>query len=236
MKDGFYWKLSSIVLAIVATSQSIWIVLNHKTCGHEDLTQTRRLIQFSSQTEDFPPRLKRRNKMLRKDIAQRDNVYSLCSGYKKENMSSAILDFSSYLGPIPNSSIEMPFPFDEKKVVYYIRQKLCPKRFTECSGDVQTSLLSPFANTMHGDIKILLDNNKTITLDDVAWAYTKAAEAFVTFSFTNFLGVPMQQGPKDAFAIMDLIWRLKPDLILEFGTAGGGSGFRVYYDSICFFA
>ena len=34
----------------------------------------------------------------------------------------------------------------------------------------------------------------------------------------------------DAFVIMDLLWRLKPDLVIELGTAGGGSAF--YYATI----
>eukprot|EP00662_Eupelagonemidae_sp_cell21_P027641 gene27641-9556_t len=33
----------------------------------------------------------------------------------------------------------------------------------------------------------------------------------------------MQQHPNDAFAIADLLWRIRPDLIIELGTSGGGS-------------
>lgn len=50
-------------------------------------------------------------------------------------------------------------------------------------------------------------------------------EFSAAFTYPNFLGVSLQQDPNDAFAIMDLIWRLKPDLLIELGTNGGGSAF-----------
>ena len=146
------------------------------------------------------------------------------------------IDFRKILGKIPEATLDIPFPYDEQKVVKYIRQKLCPKAVPACSSSdsstkasssssSSSSSLSFFANTIHGDIKVLLDSNHTVTLDDIASGYTRAMEAFVSYSFTHFLGVPMQQGPKDAFALMDLIWRVKPDLLIEFGTSGGGSAF-----------
>jgi cephalosporin hydroxylase len=50
-------------------------------------------------------------------------------------------------------------------------------------------------------------------------------EQSAAFTYPNFLGVSLQQDPNDAFAIMDLLWRLKPDLLIELGTNGGGSAF-----------
>jgi cephalosporin hydroxylase len=50
-------------------------------------------------------------------------------------------------------------------------------------------------------------------------------ENSAAFTYPNFLGVSLQQDPNDAFAIMDLLWRLKPDLLIELGTNGGGSAF-----------
>ena len=135
------------------------------------------------------------------------------------------LDFRKILGKIPEATLDIPFPYNEQKVVKYIREKLCPKSVPVCSDSHAPPPLSYFANTIHGDIKVLLDSNQTVTLDDIASGYTRAMEAFVSYSFTHFLGVPMQQGPKDAFALMDLIWRVKPDLLIEFGTSGGGSAF-----------
>ena len=40
---------------------------------------------------------------------------------------------------------------------------------------------------------------------------------------SSWLGVPMQQDPFDALAIAALVFRLKPDLIVETGTFAGGS-------------
>jgi cephalosporin hydroxylase len=42
-------------------------------------------------------------------------------------------------------------------------------------------------------------------------------------SAPTWLGVSLQQDPSDAFAIADLLWRLRPDLVIELGTSGGGS-------------
>jgi len=33
----------------------------------------------------------------------------------------------------------------------------------------------------------------------------------------------MQQTPNDAFVIADMLWRIRPDLVIELGTSGGGS-------------
>ena len=38
-----------------------------------------------------------------------------------------------------------------------------------------------------------------------------------------FLGRPIIQGPQDIVAMQDLIWRVRPDLIIETGIAHGGS-------------
>jgi len=41
------------------------------------------------------------------------------------------------------------------------------------------------------------------------------------------MGVFIQQDPSDAFAIQDMLWRVKPDLIIEIGTNTGGGA--IYY-------
>jgi cephalosporin hydroxylase len=40
---------------------------------------------------------------------------------------------------------------------------------------------------------------------------------------SNWLGVPIIQIPQDVYAMQELIWRVKPDLIIETGIARGGS-------------
>lgn len=80
-------------------------------------------------------------------------------------------------------------------------------------------------DTLYGD-KVLNTFNalgKTLTVDDICFGTQWLSESLAMYSYTNFLGVPLQQNPADAFVIMDLLWRLKPDLLIELGTAGGGS-------------
>ena len=43
--------------------------------------------------------------------------------------------------------------------------------------------------------------------------------------FYNFtwLGVPVIQTPQDLYALQEMIWKVKPDLIIETGIAWGGT-------------
>jgi cephalosporin hydroxylase len=50
-----------------------------------------------------------------------------------------------------------------------------------------------------------------------------------TYNFT-WMGVPIIQVPQDMIAMQEIIWEVKPDLIIETGIAHGGS--LVYYASI----
>ena len=43
-----------------------------------------------------------------------------------------------------------------------------------------------------------------------------------TYNFT-WMGLPIIQLPQDVFAMQEIIWRVKPDLIIETGIAHGGS-------------
>lgn len=66
---------------------------------------------------------------------------------------------------------------------------------------------------------------RIISVDEIVHGYQILFERLQMYSYINFMGVPMQQDPNDAFALMDMIWRIKPDVIIEMGTAGGGSSF-----------
>lgn len=46
-----------------------------------------------------------------------------------------------------------------------------------------------------------------------------------------WLGIPIIQLPGDIVAMQELIWRVRPDLIIECGVAHGGSA--IFYASIC---
>ena len=62
-----------------------------------------------------------------------------------------------------------------------------------------------------------------ISFDDIIMGYERIYQTFELFSSLQFLGVSMQQTPNDAFVIADLLWRLRPELVIELGTSGGGS-------------
>ena len=51
-----------------------------------------------------------------------------------------------------------------------------------------------------------------------------------TWEQTKWLGVPMWKLPFDAFVMQELIYKVKPDYIIETGTGCGGSS--VFYASI----
>ncbi|WEK34141.1 MAG: cephalosporin hydroxylase family protein [Candidatus Pseudobacter hemicellulosilyticus] len=68
-------------------------------------------------------------------------------------------------------------------------------------------------------------------------ALRSAAEAFNTASNSSqysynfsWMGRPIIQYPQDMIAMQELIWELKPDLIIETGIAHGGS--LIYYASL----
>jgi len=70
-----------------------------------------------------------------------------------------------------------------------------------------------FTDAMAGD-EVLRQRTK-------AWMDHVARYKY-TYGFT-WLGLPIIQQPQDIVAIQELIWRVKPDLIIETGIAHGGS-------------
>ena len=68
-------------------------------------------------------------------------------------------------------------------------------------------------------------------------ALKKAAEVFMTASIKSkysynfsWMGMPIIQYPQDMIAMQEIIWEVKPDLIIETGIARGGS--LIYYASL----
>ena len=66
-------------------------------------------------------------------------------------------------------------------------------------------------------------HDKCLSYTDVNVAYEKLFDRRGMHSTTTFMGVALQQFPADAFAIGDLLWRVRPRLLIELGTSGGGS-------------
>src|SRR5574337_603847 len=52
--------------------------------------------------------------------------------------------------------------------------------------------------------------------------FVKVCEYNYCYGFT-WLGLPMIQCPQDFVGLQEIIWRIKPDLIIETGVARGGS-------------
>lgn len=50
------------------------------------------------------------------------------------------------------------------------------------------------------------------------------------FKFSTWMGRPIIQLPQDMMAMQEIIWRMRPDLIVETGIAHGGS--LIYYASL----
>ena len=59
--------------------------------------------------------------------------------------------------------------------------------------------------------------------------YNKSAKHKYTYHF-SWMGRPIIQLPQDMLAMQEIIWRVKPDLIVECGIAHGGS--IIYYASL----
>ncbi len=57
----------------------------------------------------------------------------------------------------------------------------------------------------------------------------ESAKLNYSYNF-NWLGVPIIQYPQDIVAMQELVWKIKPDLIIETGIARGGS--LIFYASL----
>jgi cephalosporin hydroxylase len=82
---------------------------------------------------------------------------------------------------------------------------------------------SPAAAPGPGDQERLLDGFHRL--------YYDAGEAGGTWKDTSFLGVTTWKSPLDLWVYQELVWELRPGLIVETGTAHGGSA--LYLASLC---
>ena len=74
----------------------------------------------------------------------------------------------------------------------------------------------------HGRPKFEATDKKTILKQKSIEWITEAARNNYTYNF-HCLGRPIIQLPQDMVALQELIWEIKPDLIIETGIAHGGS-------------
>lgn len=84
-----------------------------------------------------------------------------------------------------------------------------------------------FKQEVQGNIQGLAENKRghELSLD---WLMSVAENKY-TYNFT-WMGVPIIQFPQDIVAMQEIIWRVKPDLIIETGIARGGS--LIFYASM----
>ena len=71
---------------------------------------------------------------------------------------------------------------------------------------------------------------QTICMDAIIYGYDLAFERMQMWRKMKWLGVSMQQDPNDALVIQEMLWRVKPDVLIELGTNTGGGA--LYFASI----
>lgn len=74
----------------------------------------------------------------------------------------------------------------------------------------------------------LLSNDKKLREDSVAWLSNVSVHKY-SYNF-SWLGRPIIQFPQDIIAMQEIIWEIKPQLIVETGIAHGGS--LIFYASL----
>lgn len=73
-----------------------------------------------------------------------------------------------------------------------------------------------------------IGKNKELKIESNSWMARTAPYKY-SYNFT-WMGRPVIQYPQDMIAMQEIIWEVKPDLIIETGIAHGGS--IIYYASI----
>src|SRR5215203_4907074 len=91
---------------------------------------------------------------------------------------------------------------------------------------------------MKNPIEVFIEERKSrIASNGTNESLQKAAESFnlesnkAQYSYNfSWMGRPIIQYPQDMIAMQELIWQIKPDLIIETGIAHGGS--LIFYASL----
>jgi cephalosporin hydroxylase len=92
---------------------------------------------------------------------------------------------------------------------------------------IKTNAISNFQNEVVSRIESLSQNEELQELSRI-WMLESGKEKW-SYNF-NWFGRPAIQFPNDAWAMQEIIWQVKPDLIIESGVAHGGS--LVYYAAL----
>lgn len=87
---------------------------------------------------------------------------------------------------------------------------------------------SEFRQMVSDNVAGLRDDD-AMKAQSLAWLL-RSAERRYSYNF-RWMGRPIIQYPQDMLAMQEILWDVKPDLIVETGIAHGGS--LVYYASLC---
>jgi len=74
----------------------------------------------------------------------------------------------------------------------------------------------------------LLSNDKSLQKDSLTWLSNASVHKY-SYNF-SWMGRPIIQFPQDIVAMQEIIWKVKPQLIIETGIAHGGS--LIFYASM----
>jgi cephalosporin hydroxylase len=86
---------------------------------------------------------------------------------------------------------------------------------------MKTNPIIQFEQEVIGNVE-RLGADRSLAADSLAWMLKAGASGAYTYNF-KWLGRPIIQYPQDMCAMQELIWEIKPDLIIETGIAHGGS-------------
>jgi cephalosporin hydroxylase len=79
-------------------------------------------------------------------------------------------------------------------------------------------------------VQLIKANGENVALKEAAHVFNvESNKAKYSYNF-SWMGRPIIQYPQDMIAMQELIWEIKPDLIIETGIAHGGS--IIYYASL----
>ena len=91
-------------------------------------------------------------------------------------------------------------------------------------------MLDPVKEFEKERTELVLSNSVNELLKEAAHKFNvESNKAKYSYNFT-WMGRPIIQYPQDIIAMQEIIWQVKPDLIIETGIAHGGS--IIYYASL----
>jgi len=84
-------------------------------------------------------------------------------------------------------------------------------------------MIDPIQEFEEEKVKLIKANSENLPLMEAAHKFNvESNRAKYSYNFT-WMGRPIIQYPQDMIAMQELIWEIKPDLIIETGIAHGGS-------------